>query len=196
MYAQSSEFRVQSSKFKVQSSKFKVQSSKFKVQSSKFKVQSSKLFTNFRALQMSNKRKLPISPNGDVEEGSSPSMAIRIDDQDHNEHVENCVVCMDVCDTNKPCCTLPCLHTFHSVCIHPWLMDNTTCPICRVQTTTCNRGPLDQHPHQVVATMLRIVCCSNSTMKSDLQEANDHILSLEMLLSDVGRIEVFMIRDQ
>jgi hypothetical protein len=41
--------------------------------------------------------------------------------------------------------------------------------------------------------MLGIVYSSNVTMKSDLQEANDHILSLEMLIADVGRIEVFSI---
>jgi hypothetical protein len=134
---------------------------------------------------------MPLPDGG--EEGSSPARAIQIDDQEPNQSEENCVVCMEPCETCETCCILPCLHKFHSVCIHPWLMENATCPICRVSSASCNRGTLDQHPHQVIATMLRIVCCSNVTMERDLQEANDHILSLEMLLAEVGRIEVVSI---
>ncbi len=45
-----------------------------------------------------------------------------------------CVVCQeDWSDKNKPECTLPCGHTFHSTCILDWLVKNgnNTCPTCR-----------------------------------------------------------------
>jgi hypothetical protein len=89
------------------------------------------------------------------------------------------------------CCILPCLHSFHSVCIHPWLLENATCPICREAASTCNRGAIDDHSHSVILVMLHTVRSGNTELKNDLQEANDHILSLEMFLSETRQIQVF-----
>ena len=35
-------------------------------------------------------------------------------------------------------CVLQCGHTFHSVCIHRWILYNPTCPLCRVPAN-CDR---------------------------------------------------------
>ena len=147
--------------------------------------------------QMSNKRKTPMGPRdckGDEDEdketcwnGGDHSSARSTTSPDHT-----CVICMEVCGTldDQECCRLPCLHSFHSVCIHPWLLTSATCPICREAAPTCHRGTIDSHSHQVMAEMFRVVQSSNVTLQKELQEARDHILSLEMLVADAGPVHI------
>ena len=42
----------------------------------------------------------------------------------------NCTICMDEIRGTR-IRTLSCYHTFHDPCITQWLVNNTTCPICR-----------------------------------------------------------------
>ena len=134
-----------------------------------------------RGPQMSYKRKF--STCNDIHDGVGAASASHVPHSEDN----GCVVCLETCHPDDQLCTLPCLHSFHSVCIHPWLVDNPTCPICRKPADTCNRGTIDRHSPHVVSVMLRHMCNSNSTLKKDLQEANDHILSLQMVVAEFNR---------
>lgn len=43
---------------------------------------------------------------------------------------QECPICFEkICENNGS--ALPCMHTFHTRCIRPWLMENNTCPVCR-----------------------------------------------------------------
>jgi len=41
-----------------------------------------------------------------------------------------CPICFEkICENDGA--ALPCMHSFHTRCIRPWLMENNTCPVCR-----------------------------------------------------------------
>ena len=55
-------------------------------------------------------------------------------EQEGQERVENCSICMEPCDSTHPHTQLECGHSFHTQCIIAWLRtpDNMgTCPNCR-----------------------------------------------------------------
>jgi len=43
----------------------------------------------------------------------------------------SCCVCMEDFDDDELLRTLPCLHFFHKKCIDKWLLQNSSCPICK-----------------------------------------------------------------
>jgi hypothetical protein len=47
---------------------------------------------------------------------------------------KECAVCTDdLCVGEEgECVLLPCLHSFHSSCLSPWLLKKSTCPTCRL----------------------------------------------------------------
>lgn len=48
----------------------------------------------------------------------------------------DCAVCKDVFEKEETFLELPCGHIFHEPCIHPWLRDHNTCPVCRFELET------------------------------------------------------------
>ncbi|KAH0508477.1 E3 ubiquitin-protein ligase RLIM [Microtus ochrogaster] len=57
-----------------------------------------------------------------------------------NDALKTCTVCMTQYTEGDRICELPCSHEYHVHCIHRWLWENTTCPICRsVVFTSWNR---------------------------------------------------------
>lgn len=48
-----------------------------------------------------------------------------------------CVICLEECETGRSAARLPCGHTFHSDCLHDWLLAATAQPRC----PTCNWQP-------------------------------------------------------
>lgn len=48
-----------------------------------------------------------------------------------DESEMECYVCQETYEVGSTCLKLPCSHCFHKECIHPWLKDHNTCPVCR-----------------------------------------------------------------
>ena len=49
-----------------------------------------------------------------------------------NSKNETCLICLELFKQSCQVLYLPCLHLFHSTCIMRWLLNNTKCPICKV----------------------------------------------------------------
>ncbi|CAN4121635.1 unnamed protein product [Withania somnifera] len=58
-----------------------------------------------------------------------PSVEVSDDDDKRKE----CVICKEEMLKGRDVCKLPCHHTFHWICILPWLKKRNTCPCCRFQ---------------------------------------------------------------
>ncbi|BBN18529.1 hypothetical protein MPTK1_8g03210 [Marchantia polymorpha subsp. ruderalis] len=50
---------------------------------------------------------------------------------DNEEGVDVCVVCIAEIMNGEEALTLPCVHTFHPLCIRRWLQQSTCCPTCK-----------------------------------------------------------------
>ncbi|KAK1359377.1 hypothetical protein POM88_043851 [Heracleum sosnowskyi] len=44
---------------------------------------------------------------------------------------EECSICVNKFEINEYICILECGHMFHHHCLAPWLLNNSTCPLCR-----------------------------------------------------------------
>ena len=55
------------------------------------------------------------------------------DQKQDTEHIKSCVICFDELCNNKPRWSLPCAHTFHTVCINKWLKVKKECPVCKLK---------------------------------------------------------------
>ena len=48
--------------------------------------------------------------------------------------LERCSVCSEEIEKEKMNTTyLPCKHSFHTICIYPWIVEHNTCPNCRME---------------------------------------------------------------
>lgn len=59
-----------------------------------------------------------------------------------NINTSICVICSEALQANRENVETPCKHHFHTDCIHTWLQNNTTCPVCRAtcELTDMNIG--------------------------------------------------------
>lgn len=57
----------------------------------------------------------------------------------------NCAICIE--NINRGKFTLECKHSFHEMCVKRWLMNHSTCPICRqnVLPLPLSRGQCTQN---------------------------------------------------
>ncbi|XP_067595049.1 E3 ubiquitin-protein ligase DZIP3 isoform X2 [Pseudorca crassidens] len=69
--------------------------------------------------------------------------ANNLDDEEEEE--EPCVICHENLSPEN-LTVLPCAHKFHSQCIRPWLMQQGTCPTCRLHVLLPEEFP--DHPSQ------------------------------------------------
>ncbi|KAJ0747651.1 putative transcription factor C2H2 family [Helianthus annuus] len=73
--------------------------------------------------------------------------------------VEDCAVCLSEFEESDKCLVLPtCKHCFHSGCIHMWLSNHSTCPLCRSPVV------IDQvtKPHPTTASSIQTTTTSSS----------------------------------
>jgi E3 ubiquitin-protein ligase RNF115/126 len=61
---------------------------------------------------------------------SLPTRAITEEDAG-DSGTADCSICMDTVPTGGTVTVLPCSHWFHADCIHAWLGEHDTCPVCR-----------------------------------------------------------------
>ncbi|XP_005413704.1 PREDICTED: E3 ubiquitin-protein ligase RLIM-like [Chinchilla lanigera] len=54
------------------------------------------------------------------------------------EAEKSCSVCLSEYKEGSEIRTLPCFHEYHVHCIDPWLLNNSTCPVCRTEVTGAN----------------------------------------------------------
>lgn len=52
--------------------------------------------------------------------------------KDADAEMECCAVCIEPYKVSDVVRILPCLHQFHRSCIDPWLLDQRTCPMCKM----------------------------------------------------------------
>ncbi|ELT87610.1 hypothetical protein CAPTEDRAFT_209816 [Capitella teleta] len=45
-------------------------------------------------------------------------------------NAESCAICLEEYEEKQELRILPCQHEFHRVCVDPWLIANSTCPLC------------------------------------------------------------------
>ncbi|XP_028349468.1 E3 ubiquitin-protein ligase DZIP3 isoform X4 [Physeter macrocephalus] len=89
------------------------------------------------AAQPSKPARRPLSSQGPATwEGAN-----NLDDEEEEE--EPCVICHENLSPEN-LSVLPCAHKFHSQCIRPWLMQQGTCPTCRLHVLLPEEFP--DHP--------------------------------------------------
>lgn len=44
---------------------------------------------------------------------------------------QSCSICLENYKTDELLTILPCIHSFHKLCLDVWIRSHTTCPICR-----------------------------------------------------------------
>ncbi|RZC75240.1 hypothetical protein C5167_050716 [Papaver somniferum] len=49
-----------------------------------------------------------------------------------------CVICMEKFEAGTVVRYMPCSHIFHEVCLVPWLQENNSCPLCRLEIQSCS----------------------------------------------------------
>ncbi|KAJ0453715.1 putative transcription factor C2H2 family [Helianthus annuus] len=72
-----------------------------------------------------------------------------------NNVVEDCCVCLSEFEERDQCLVLPnCKHCFHSGCIHMWLSNHSTCPLCRSPVHEQPKVTTDQSaPHPTASSI-------------------------------------------
>ncbi|GMH12143.1 hypothetical protein Nepgr_013984 [Nepenthes gracilis] len=57
--------------------------------------------------------------------------SFKVVDQDIDEDVKRCAVCLDDFELRNEVTATPCRHLFHEECIVPWVKSHGQCPVCR-----------------------------------------------------------------
>jgi hypothetical protein len=59
-----------------------------------------------------------------------------LETNDHRHDHSHCVICLERYEGDEAVRTIPCMHSFHSVCIDRWLQNTAICPICKQSIAT------------------------------------------------------------
>ncbi|KAJ8899674.1 hypothetical protein K2173_019371 [Erythroxylum novogranatense] len=70
------------------------------------------------------------------EVGAAPAAVVALPTVAVRGGGKECVICKEEMREGRDVCELPCEHTFHWMCILPWLRKRNTCPCCRFQLPT------------------------------------------------------------
>jgi len=55
------------------------------------------------------------------------------------DSVNMCAICISEIEGDDPITELPCGHCYHSTCVHSWLRQSATCPMCRCEVSNARR---------------------------------------------------------
>ncbi|CAN8006912.1 unnamed protein product [Ixodes hexagonus] len=61
-----------------------------------------------------------------------PVKILRLGDKEAEGEVECCAVCIEPFRLGEVVRLLPCKHTFHKSCVDPWLLEQRSCPMCKM----------------------------------------------------------------
>lgn len=61
-----------------------------------------------------------------------PQKTVRHGDRELDSEFDQCAVCIESYKTHDVVRTLPCKHVFHKSCVDPWLLDQRSCPMCKL----------------------------------------------------------------
>lgn len=63
-----------------------------------------------------------------------PTRYVKSDDKDGSSlgEMDCCAICIEIFRPADVVRLLPCRHEFHKLCIDPWLLENRTCPMCKM----------------------------------------------------------------
>jgi hypothetical protein len=106
---------------------------------------------------------------------------------------EYCTICMTSIGPTTHCTMVPCGHRFHAVCIQTWLVQRTTCPICRSIVSRCQHGYLEAHDAIVFLSVIAAQQEMIQSFKRDIQIAEDaevvHQMHMELLMQELREYE-------
>ncbi|KAJ0471583.1 putative transcription factor C2H2 family [Helianthus annuus] len=81
--------------------------------------------------------------------------------------VEDCAVCLSEFEERDQCLVLPnCKHCFHSGCIHMWLSNHSTCPLCRSPVVIVDQVTT---PHPTTASSIQTTTSSSEAAVVDVR---------------------------
>lgn len=61
-----------------------------------------------------------------------PQKTVKNGDRELDSEFDQCAVCIEVYKPHDVIRTLPCKHVFHKSCVDPWLLDQRSCPMCKL----------------------------------------------------------------
>ncbi|RWS07331.1 RING finger protein 150-like protein [Dinothrombium tinctorium] len=61
-----------------------------------------------------------------------PTKTVRLTDLQSSDFVECCAVCIEAFKVGDIIRIIPCKHMFHKTCVDPWLLDQRSCPMCKL----------------------------------------------------------------
>ncbi|XP_041358456.1 RING finger protein 150-like [Gigantopelta aegis] len=61
-----------------------------------------------------------------------PQKNIKSGDKELDSDMDQCAVCIECYKAHDVIRTLPCKHIFHKSCVDPWLLDQRSCPMCKL----------------------------------------------------------------
>ncbi|CAG9328699.1 unnamed protein product [Blepharisma stoltei] len=82
------------------------------------------ILTRYRNEQIRNNPELAGCPSFD-EVFSLPHI--------HMKESGYCCICLDTIDLKETITNIGCTHKFHSKCIDVWILNNPTCPVCKIR---------------------------------------------------------------
>ncbi|XP_071087755.1 RING finger protein 150-like [Haliotis cracherodii] len=61
-----------------------------------------------------------------------PQKTVKNGDKEMGTDFDQCAVCIEGYKAHDVIRTLPCKHVFHKSCVDPWLLDQRSCPMCKL----------------------------------------------------------------
>lgn len=61
-----------------------------------------------------------------------PQKTVKNGDKELDSEFDQCAVCIEGYKSHDVIRTLPCRHVFHKSCVDPWLLDQRSCPMCKL----------------------------------------------------------------
>lgn len=69
----------------------------------------------------------------DIDELLSLLPSKEVNEKNKVHHHTPCIICLENFEIGEYTCLLPCTHLFHRDCIHSWLSQSRSCPICKFE---------------------------------------------------------------
>ncbi|KAA3681185.1 uncharacterized protein DEA37_0014401 [Paragonimus westermani] len=88
-------------------------------------------------------------------------------DKEVNSGCDQCAVCIELYQVSEVVRILPCRHVFHKKCIDPWLLEQRSCPLCKLDILKSCGIFLDHlRPRDDVPSFRTDSACEQSTSSS------------------------------